>query len=601
MNNISETGYKIMKELFTVDNYLQDFYETGGVYPAIIEKLIDLKYHPDRPQCHDTFRLEVSEVLVAATSYCNEVTKAKSATTRSREIISIFSTQYKTREIQLVMGVAYLLLLTHYIDNKVSERIAQELEKSYCTDRYSRFYTGRAIYRKIQKGEIVPEKLKSREVDHKTNNSKVDREMVMTAEEQMEFLSNNACHTFCPGDIAYATNSDGNKMNIVVTKVRPSGYDFVPAEHKPKTHTTDFAIVLDRLCKFMEEAYKQVTTVPSLCAIYGVAIMEVDYALTRAYLDSRLLNQGLFLTFGESGWRIKYKGRAMRLELALSKWAYNEFLEIDDVCYFNPGFEFEPFVENHKALWERLHDKTNALIKLLKDMQLAIDRPSSDKLVNMYNMLENNYKRGVYARDLDEFETFLFGLPKINKQRRLEEKLLDYEAELRNSSFLSFMGDDVYTALHSIMLEETGEWDKESIGRYIFANRKVMNPEMVNSFFKYVFMTNRVREEIEKLPQAQIVTEETIKKDDVSVNLSATTEGATVTVPATHLQDQMMSFLTRISELQNSGLPLNFSVNFIQGDNVGFKSKDNYGENIFMGPNGRIVRDNTDEHEEPRQ
>ncbi len=62
-------------------------------------------------------------------------------------------------------------------------------------------------------------------------------------------------------------------------------------------------------------------------------------------------------------WPIDYGVWAEKIREAAKNWGYKDFRETDDVCYFDPGFDYKQFLDGHETFWQALQDKLNALVK----------------------------------------------------------------------------------------------------------------------------------------------------------------------------------------------------------------------------------------------
>lgn len=137
--------------------------------------------------------------------------------------------------------------------------------------------------------------------------------------------------------------------------------------------------------------------------------------------------------------------------------------------------------------------------------------------------------------------------------------------------------------MHKLYDSNAKEWDKDSIARYIFVNREKMTPEQVSSFFRYAKMTKRIREDIEKFKEKRYASVPVVQKPEVTV-----VKAPENNVPAvTDLNPQVAALLRTCKELN---LPIQF--NIAQGDIVGFKANESYGDNYSVLPGAKVETKN---------
>ena len=567
---------------------IEDFRRLGGCFPMLIEAFEDRnrsRVEHGRPN----MQVDLRQMLIESYQLCIDIFRSGS------RIESLWDWELEKcrRKSQVVrkFAIAFALFETNYFgDPSFSEKKSLALQKLLCEEREWFPLTRRAVRNYM--GEVPP--LRSKEeygdIDKSVEEEdpEIDKTQPLSVEDELTYLQQNRRNIYCCGDLVQARNEKGEPVPVKIIALRPDGLQASCDTHNVKVHTSDIKDVLERLYQFLSSARKNTTTVPALCMLYGVAIMEVDHALVRLTIDRELLNNGFILTFGKNGWRINYRSYADKIASVVRDWGYQEFQNNDNVCYFNPGFEFESFEKNHHELWRALQDRINKVVETLKEMQRAIERPSKDTLLSMYAMLEQNYDCQYYPKDLDEYENFLVGVPRVVIITNLESKLLDEESALTKSGFLEYFGFDQTTALHKLYDNNAKEWDKESVARYIFGNREKLTPEQVASFFRYAKMTKRICEDIEKFKAKRNASNPVVQKPEVAVVKAPDNK-----VPAvTDLNPQMAAVLRTCKELN---LPVQF--NFAQGDIVGFKAKESIGDNYTMMPGSKVVTGNQEEVE----
>lgn len=567
---------------------IEDFRRLGGCFPLLVEVFEERNWsrvEHGRPN----MQVDLRQMFIESYQLCIDIFRSGSRI----EDLWEWEKDRCRRKSQVVrkFAVAFALFETNYFgDPAFSERKSLALQKLLCEEREWFPLARRAV--RYYKGEVPPVRKKEEygEIDKSVEEEVpvIYKTQPLSVEDELRYLQENKHSIYCCGDLVQARNDKGEPLPVKIISLRPNGLQASCDTHNVKVHTSDIKDVLERLCQFLSVSRKNTTTVPALCMLYGVAVMEVDHALVRLTIDRELLNNGFILTFGKNGWRINYRSYADKIASAARDWGYQDFQNNDNVCYFNPGFEFESFEKKHHDLWNALHDRITKVVETLKDMQRAIERPSKETLLCMYDMLENNYNTQYFPKDQDEYENFLVGVPRVVIITNLEGRLLDEESALTKSGFLEYFGFDQTTALHKLYDNNAKEWDKESVARYIFGNRVKLTPEQVASFFRYAKMTKRIREDIEKFKEKRHASAPVVQKPEAAVVKAPESK-----VPAvTDLNPQVAALLRTCKELN---LPVQF--NFAQGDIVGFKANESYGDNFSMMPGSKVVAGKQEEGE----
>lgn len=567
---------------------IEDFRRLEGCFPLLVEAFEDRnrsRVEHGRPQ----MQVDIEQMFIEAFQLCLDIFRTGS----SIEDQWNWEMEKCKRKSQVIrkFAVAFALFETDYFEEpSFSAKKSLALQRMLCEEREWYSLARRVV--KQYKGSVPPLKAKEEygDIDKSIEEEEpeIDKTQPLSVEDELRYINQHEHNIYCCGDLVQAYNNKGEAVPVKITGIRHYGIKVSGDINNVKVNTSDIKDVLERLYQFLSTARKNTTTVPALCMLYGVAIMEVDHALVRLTMDRGFLNNGFILTFGDKGWRVNYNSYAEKIASVRSEWGYKDFEKNDNVCFFNPGFEFDEFEKKHQDLWKALVDRIDKVIETLKDMQRAIERPSRKTLLCMYDMLENNYDTQYYPKDLDEYENFLVGVPRVVICTTLEGRMLDEESAFKKSGFFDHFGMDFLTATHKLYNDVSDEWDKESVARYIFGNRKKLTPEQVASFFRFAKMTKRIREDIEKFKEKRNAKAPVVQKAEVTAPKVPESK-----VPAlTDLNPEMAAILRQCKELD-----ISFNLTLVQGDNVGFKAKETYGDNYSMFPGSKVVTNNQEEGE----
>lgn len=126
--------------------------------------------------------------------------------------------------------------------------------------------------------------------------------------------------------------------------------------------------VLSNLHLLLSSSKELYSTRPALCVQYAVLLIETDHAIVRLNIDKNILKDATI-----KRWPIDYGVWAEKIKEAAKNWGYKDFRETDDVCYFDPGFDYKQFLDGHETFWQALQDKLDALVKILKEMNSFIN------------------------------------------------------------------------------------------------------------------------------------------------------------------------------------------------------------------------------------
>lgn len=187
---------------------------------------------------------------------------------------------------------------------------------------------------------------------------------------ELEFLDKNKHEIYCVAD--WVQTSIEGKMTpvrivsihddcIVVSNSRDRYYNLL-----------DVNIILENLYTALSKSKNIYSTKSALCMQYAALLIEIDNAIVRLNIDKNILKSAVIIIKGE--WHVDYKKWAALIREAGKNWGYKDFKETDDVCYFYPGFDYKQFVEEHERYWQALHEKLDALAKMLEELEDYVNR-----------------------------------------------------------------------------------------------------------------------------------------------------------------------------------------------------------------------------------
>jgi len=180
---------------------------------------------------------------------------------------------------------------------------------------------------------------------------------------EMDFLDKNERENYCIADWIQV-RIDGKMTPVRIVAIR---HDGLVVSNSPyvKGSPLDDEQILSNLYTLLLSGKNTFSTRPALCIQYAALLIEIDNAIVRFTIDEKLLKH---IVIKNGKWRVDYEAWAKKIKEAGKNWGYKDYSETDDVCYFNPGFDYKQFLDQHELFWEQLHDKLNALVKLLEKM-----------------------------------------------------------------------------------------------------------------------------------------------------------------------------------------------------------------------------------------
>lgn len=559
------------------DEVVLKFFNEGGFFPHIIARLYEVVVQSVGNRY--PLEIELKDVLTHAADLCVNSLETSKPVQTAKAILAHLEIDCRQREIQLIAGIAYALLYTNYDNGRPSFKLADYLDGQYCTYRYSLFHRGKTLLKKLQKGEITIEQKKPQPIDY-------SKPLTFEQEKAVLKMRQDTHTLYCVGDIVQTQCKCGEKVAVKITKIRNNGLSFTDDVQHARIAISSTKDMLDRVQNLLS-SISNITTIPALEVMVGVVIMELDYLYVRLYADRALMDNGFFIALGNEDLAHDYGKHIEKLSSALSLWNRRCADKKDDACYFNPGFDYEQFDEHFVALLDSLTEKGNAVIDLLKEMDAAIKRPSTETIIKMYGLLHHIYMCSAYNKDLEDFETFHIGVTRANTIKLLTDRLSEMEKEVEESKVFEKFGYDLQTIICKLYNKSTNKWDEESLAKHIFAHRKDLSQDQLNVFFKYAEIGGQIKQELDefrKTPDAVMVTPP-----------STPVPVAQMVRPTGPITAEELSEILRQYTAQ--GMPI-VNLTVVNGENK-IIQPENYGENVILGANGRIKCNHTDDNEEP--
>ena len=183
---------------------------------------------------------------------------------------------------------------------------------------------------------------------------------------EIDYLEENKREIFCVGD-GVQTSIESKVTPVRLTSIR---HDGATVSNSPyfDGNTLNAEKILSNLHLLLSTSKELFSTRPALCAQYAVLLIEIDHAIVRLNIDKNILKSATIRR-----WSIDYGVWADKIKEAGKNWGYKDFRETDDVCYFNPGFDYKLFLDEHETFYQAFQDKVDALVKILKEMQSYVN------------------------------------------------------------------------------------------------------------------------------------------------------------------------------------------------------------------------------------
>lgn len=163
----------------------------------------------------------------------------------------------------------------------------------------------------------------------------------------------------------------GRQVSAKITAIHHDRIEVSNSKHV-KLSLVNSESILNRLHSLLSSKENYSTT-PALCAQYALLLIELDNAIVRFHLDRDIIKS---MTISSNNvkasklpfMKVNYKNWVDKFKELQQKWKYEDFDRTNDVCYFNPGFDYQQFIDNHASIWHALNDKITAFCDILMDI-----------------------------------------------------------------------------------------------------------------------------------------------------------------------------------------------------------------------------------------
>lgn len=202
---------------------------------------------------------------------------------------------------------------------------------------------------------------------------------------ELDFLDKNKHEIYCVSDWVQ-TSIEGKVTPVRIMSIHDDS--ILVSNSKDRYYKVlDIDKILDNLHKVLSISKDIYSTKSALCIQYATLLIEIDNAIVRLNIDKNLLKDAIIV---KGKWHIDYKRWAALIKEAGKNWGYKDFNDTDDVCYFYPGFEYKQFIEEHECYWEALHEKLDALVKLLEELDSYVNHRKISSNSSPITSIANN-------------------------------------------------------------------------------------------------------------------------------------------------------------------------------------------------------------------
>ena len=204
------------------------------------------------------------------------------------------------------------------------------------------------------------------------NRNKQMKHAIPPIKAEIDYLDKNEREIYCVGDWVQ-TRIEGKPTPVRFVSIR---HDGATVSNSPFFEGSILSAekILSNLYSLLTTSKGLFSTRPALCVQYAALLIEVDNAIVRLNIDKNILKSATI-----KKWNVDYRSWAEKIREAEKCWGYKDYRETDDVCYFNPGFDYKQFLDEHESYWQALQDKISALVKILKEMGSALEGKIVDK------------------------------------------------------------------------------------------------------------------------------------------------------------------------------------------------------------------------------
>lgn len=208
------------------------------------------------------------------------------------------------------------------------------------------------------------------------NRNKQMKHAIPPIKAEIDYLDKNEREIYCVGDWVQ-TRIEGKPTPVRFVSIR---HDGATVSSSPFFEGSILSAekILSNLYSLLTTSKGLFSTRPALCVQYAALLIEVDNAIVRLNIDKNILKSATI-----KKWPVDYKSWAEKIREAGKCWGYKDYRETDDVCYFNPGFEYKQFLDEHETYWQALQEKINALVKILEEMGSFVEGKVVDRIQSL--------------------------------------------------------------------------------------------------------------------------------------------------------------------------------------------------------------------------
>ena len=291
---------------------------------------------------------------------------------------------------------------------------------------------------------------------------------------EIDYLDKNESEIYCVGDWVSA-RIDGKMVPVRIKSIR---HDGIIVSNSPDIDypLSSAETLLQKLYNILSSGKESFCTKAALCAQYAILLIELDNAIVRLNIDKNIIKRAtVFKTPTD------YNAWALKIKEAGKNWGYKDLKETDDVCYFYPGFDYKEFIEHHEQYWEALHDKLDALVKILQTISKYVNKTQSapKTIATRADKEESNSNADIYisypwtnSNRIDEICRVL-DRAELKYKRDIKDcgyrqNIRKFECEIgRGTRVLAYINDDYLKSINC-MYELALVFHAGEVGRRLF-------------------------------------------------------------------------------------------------------------------------------------
>lgn len=292
---------------------------------------------------------------------------------------------------------------------------------------------------------------------------------------EIDYLEKNKHEVYCVGDWVQ-TPIEGKMTPVRIMSIHDDEI-VVSTSRDIDYRLLDANQILENLYNALSKSKDIYSTKSALCIQYAALLIEIDNAIVRLNIDKNMLMDAVITIRGK--WHVDYKKWATQIKKAGKNWGYKEFKQTDDVCYFYPGFEYKQFMQEHERYWDALHEKLDALVKILETLDSIIKRGTIESEKRPAPAKNGNKSAALYISYSwscsEVIDSLCLDLAKANipysrdlKDCGYRENIRRYEEEIgRGTKVLAYISDEYMKSINC-MYELTLVFMRGDVERRLF-------------------------------------------------------------------------------------------------------------------------------------